>query len=273
VLADGTILWPGPKSTLYALDPAGHLEWTEPLRGTVLSPAVTRTGKVYVADSSGDLVALSPTATSPGRRWEVSLGTTSFGSPAVGPGGTVYGSADSSLVAVTDDGSHGAVQWRFTAHAPIEVSPAVAPDGTVVVGTNDGYEYGVHPGGTVAWRYPVKVYSYSSPVVTPDGLAYFGDNDGYLDVVAASTGTPVGRYDGAFRALSADGVGAWTAPLVDSHHDVYFGTASGHILGFSYAGAALFDLSTGATVDSYPALTANGTLLIGSDSGLLYAVG
>jgi outer membrane protein assembly factor BamB len=149
----------------------------------------------------------------------------------------------------------------------------VAPDGTVILGTNDAFEYGINSTGQVAWRYPRKVFSYSTPAATADGLAYFGDNDGYVDVVSASNGHVVGRYDGTTKAISANGIGIWTAPLVDAHHDVYFGTASGHVIGFSYTGTKLFDIRTGAIVASYPAITANGTLIIGSDNGTVYAIG
>ena len=75
VLADGTILWPGPRSTLFALDPAGHLQWSVSPRGTVLSPAVASNGKVYVTDSMGDLVALAPRPTAVRMLWSISIGT------------------------------------------------------------------------------------------------------------------------------------------------------------------------------------------------------
>ncbi len=273
VLADGTVLWPGPRSTLFALDLNGHLLWSLSLRGTVFSPAVAHNGRVYVTDSMGDLVALAPGTAAGHKLWSLSLGSVSFGSPALGPDGTIYGTAGRDLVAVKDGGDDGQILWRFVAGAEIEVSPSVAPDGTVILGTNDAYEYGISPEGGVKWRYARQVYSYSTPAATPDGLAYFGDNDGYVDVVAASTGRVVGRYDGSAKPLSSAGVGVWTAPLVDSRHDVYFGTAAGQIFGFTYDGVKLFDLPTGATVDSYPALTASGTLVIGSDNGMLYAIG
>lgn len=153
----------------------------------------------------------------------------------------------------------------------IEVSASVASDGTIVLGTNDPFEYGITPSGTVAWKYPRKVLSYSTPAVTADGLAYFGDNDGYVDVVTAATGKVVGRYDATSTPISNNGIGVWTAPLVDAAHNVYAGTASGHIVGFSYTGKKLFDVATGNIVASYPAMTADGTLVIGSDNGTLYA--
>lgn len=273
LLADGTIVWPGPNGTLDGLSPAGKLLWQQKLAGVVLSPAVAPGDKVYVADSAGDVAAFHATAAGATQMWKLNIGSTStsYGSPAVGPDGTVYATGGHDLVAITDGGSKASIKWRFAAGADIEVSASVAPDGNVILGTNDPYEYGITPKGTVAWKYPRKVFSYSTPAATADGLAYFGDNDGYVDVVSAADGKVVGRYNGTSAALSSNGIGVWTAPLVDAHHDIYFGTASGHIFGMDYAGHKLFDMATGAVVASYPVLTANGTLLIGSNNGTLYA--
>lgn len=275
VLADGTIVWPGPGGTLDGLDPEGRMLWQAHLSGTVLSPAQGPGQRIYVADSNGDLEALTASASGVTTDWKTSVGHPkfAFGSPAVGPDGTVYTTEGNDLVAVRDEGHQGVVKWRFAAKAEIEVSPSVAPDGTVVLGTNDLYEYGIRPSGKVAWRVTRKLFSYSTPAATADGLAYFGSNDGSVYAVRASTGKAVGVYDGTSKALSSNGIGVWTAPLVDGHHDVYFGTASGHIFGFGYDGRKLFDLPTGNVVASYPVLTATGTLLIGSDAGRLYALG
>ena len=49
----------------------------------------------------------------------------------------------------------------------------------------------------------------------------------------------IGRYNATTKAISNNGIGVWTAPLVDAHHNVYLGTASGHILGVSYSGTKL----------------------------------
>jgi len=42
--------------------------------------------------------------------------------------------------------------------------------------------------------------------------------------------------------------------------------------GFAASGRRMFDVDTGATVDSNPALAGDGTLLIGSENGRLYAI-
>lgn len=274
ILADGTIAWPGPNGTLDGISPAGKLLWQEKLGGTVLSPAVGPSGKLYVAESKGEVEAFHASAAGASLLWKIDVGASSFafGSPAVGPKGNLYVTSGRDLIALTDHGTSASVWWRYHAGAAVEVSASVAPDGIVVLGTNDPYEYGITPAGKVAWRYPRKVFSYSTPAVSADGIAYFGDNDGYVDAVRAATGQVLGRYGVTTKAMSSMGVGVWTAPLIDAHHDVYFGTASGHILGFTYNGNPLLDITTGSIVASYPAMTANGTLLIGSDNGTLYAI-
>ena len=199
----------------------------------------------------------------PTPKWRLQLGGSSYSSPAVGPDGSVYTTNGDSLVAVRD----GMELWRYASDSESEVSPAVAPGGTIVFGSNDQYEYGVSPAGKLRWRYRIDTRTYSSPVVTADGLAYFGDNHGVLSTLDAKSGALVSRVAGLERPP-----GIWTAPAVDARHDVYFGS-SNHIFGFDQEGKRLFDIETGGTVDSYPALAADGTLLIGSEDGFLYAIG
>lgn len=162
--------------------------------------------------------------------------------------------------------------WRFPARQISEVSPTVAGDGTVVFGANDDTVYGVSPAGKLRWRYGLGAYTYSSPVVTPDGLAYVGDHKGFMNALDARTGRLVTRVLGLGRTASRRDVGIWTSAAIDSRHDVYFGTRPGHVYGFAPGGRRLLDIDTGATVDSYPALAGDGTLLIGSENGSLYAI-
>jgi outer membrane protein assembly factor BamB len=268
VLRDGTILWPGPRETLYALSPRGRLLRRERLPGQPLSPVVVGRGLVAVGDTSGTLELLAVRGHRPSRRrWRVDLGAISYGSPAV-RGRTIYTTVDRALVAVRG----GRVRWRRQVQDTIEVSPAVAADGTVVFGGNDDTEYGVGPDGTLRWRHAIGALTYSSPAVTRDGLVYFGDHHGFMNVLRVSDGRLVSRVLGLGRTARRRSVGVWTAPVVDARHDVYFGTRPGHIYGFDARGRRLLDIDTGATVDSYPALAADGTLLVGSESGVLYAI-
>lgn len=274
VLRDGTILWPGPQRTLFALGPQGKLLGRVTFGGDPLSPALGRGGTVYVTDMSGKLKALRVSHGRPRVRWSLSLGSgVSYASATIGPDGTIYGAVGADLVAVRDRGRRGEQRWRFSARKIIETTPAVAPDGTVVVGTNDRFEYGVGPDGKERWRTPRDSFTYSPAAVTRAGIAYYGDHRGSLNVVEAKSGKVLARDVGQARTKAKGDVGIWTAPAIDKDGNVYFGTSVGHIYGFSAKGVRLFDIDTGATVDSYPALGADGTLYIGSESGELYAIG
>ena len=50
-------------------------------------------------------------------------------------------------------------------------------------------------------------------------------------------------------------------------------TARGPSAAATRSGSQLFAIRTGRTVDSYPALSATGDLVIGSDNGYLYSIG
>ncbi|MEP7179676.1 MAG: PQQ-binding-like beta-propeller repeat protein, partial [Pseudonocardiales bacterium] len=150
VLRGGTILWPGPNDTLFALSSRGTLLWTERFAGQVLSPAVAGRNRVYVADLAGHLTALEATGATHRKLWTLDVHGTAYASATVGPDGTVYTAAGNDLVAVRDLGNTGAQLWRYRAKKIVEVSNAVAPDGTVVLGTNHDREYGIRPDGNKA---------------------------------------------------------------------------------------------------------------------------
>lgn len=271
VLRDGTILWPGPASTLLAVSPAGRVLWRLRLDQQVTSPSVTPRGDVVVGDLGGQLVALRPTSRGPAVQWRVDLGTSTYGSPVWSPdGSTVYQSLTTGVVAVRA----GEVVWRSTpASEIIEVSPAVAPDGTVVVGTNDPYEYGLDPAdGSVRWRHPRGYWTYSSPGVTRDGIAYFGDHHNRITGVDARTGRLRFSFLGSQKDVNPGGVGIWTSVLVDARHSVYVGTRQGLVYAVDRTGRPLWQIETGATVDSYPALTDDGALVVGVSDGRLLAI-
>lgn len=182
----------------------------------------------------------------------------------------MYAAADETLFAVRG----GRIAWRVRTGSLIEVSPAVASDGTITIGSNDKYQYGVSPSGRVRWRYDIRAWTYSSAAVTPDGLIYFGDHLGVVNALDARTGKLRYRVLGRGKSHYVRAVGVWTKPAVDARHSVYFGTRLGHVHGFDARGKRLFDLDLGdETIDSYPTITRNGLLVIGSESRTLTAIG
>lgn len=266
----GFVLWPGPRQTVFALDRSGRLHWTVKVDGQPLSPALAADGTIVIGDMSGTLRALQAADASgpPRTLWKRDLGSVSYASPAIGADGTVYTTVDNDLIAIRD----GTQLWRVQAADVSEVSPAIAPDGTIVFAANDDVVYGVAPDGDVRWRHEIGALTFSSPAATRDGLVYFGDHRGFVTALRASSGRPVLRVLGRGRTATLRSVGVWTQPIVDADHNVYFGTRPGHIYGFDVRGRRLFDIDAGATVDSYPALAGDGTLLVGTEGGELLAI-
>lgn len=181
--------------------------------------------------------------------------------PAVAADGTIYETAGDALFALTPAGR---LLWTVRAPAPIEVSPAIADHGIVVFGSNDRHQYGVDATGRERWHVPIGNFTYSSPLALSGHRVIFGNHSGQMTVLDSDSGRRLAR-DQAQGQL-------WTSAAVDSRGDAYFASRTGQIFGFDAAGRRLFDLHAGSTFDSYPALAPDGTLLVGSDSGTLYAL-
>ncbi|WP_433277005.1 PQQ-binding-like beta-propeller repeat protein [Pseudonocardia xinjiangensis] len=266
VLPDGTVLFPA-DNRLIALSSTGQQLWSEPFAAQVTSPVTVDGKRVYVGDSSGTVTALDVSAPD-GHwvAWHVNVGTTSYGSVVTDGNGRIYTTADSALVALDDQGASARVAWRSDPHDDItEVSAGLAPDGTALLGTNGSNEWAYRPDGTLLWKAP-RVITYSSPAVTATGLAYVADHSGVVHGFDVRTGAETARYGPVPGQI-------WSSTIVDRAYRLYFGGQNGHAYGFDGGGRQLFDVDLGGPVDSYPALTADGALVIGSGNGFVTAIG
>jgi hypothetical protein len=124
--------------------------------------------------------------------------------------------------------------------------------------------YALKPNGALMWRTELGTESYSSSSVS-GALAYYGDNSGALHVVW--------ERNGGLVAIDHGAKGLWAAQAIDGKSDIYFGPQGRHIYGFGPHGGKLFDITATGPIDSYPALMANGDLIIGDQSGTMYAIG
>jgi outer membrane protein assembly factor BamB len=265
VLADGTILFPAGADRLVALDPSGHVLWSITGSAQPLTPAVEEARRLLViADTRGTVSGyrLGRGDAPPVRLWTRALSAESFGNPALGSDGTSYVTAGHVLVAIAADG---ALRWQVKIAQTIETGAALAEDGTVVFGGNDQIEYGIGPDGALRWRHPIGNFTYSTPLALPGDLVVYGNHSGEMTTLDARDGQPV-RVDRGSGQI-------WTAAAVDGRGDVYFASRSGIIFGFAATGRRLFEIAAGGTFDSYPAIAADGTLLVGGDDGVLRAIG
>ena len=264
VLPAGDVLWPGPGNSLYLLSSSGQLLWQHAFGAALTSP-VQSGSNVYVGTTGGDLVALDVGGPVPQVRWQLSIGRSSYGSPVVAPDGEVVTTADNRLVAVRDRGTRGTVAWHRTF---------------------TGRRRGVRRGGCGRHRgrgnqRPVRVRLHSfrrAQVASPSQHAVVllpVGQSGREHLLRREHRTPPGRpyivrAGGDHRQRAAGPLGA---QVVDAHGDVYFGTQGAHVYGYSLSGHLLFDLPVSGPIDSYPAMTAGGVLIVGDEKGTLYAIG
>jgi outer membrane protein assembly factor BamB len=267
-LPDGTVLWGTPTRELVALSPAGVVLWTQPLPGRPTSPATTDGRRVYVGDTSGGVSALDVGGGAAHRvAWTLDVGKTSYGSLVTDGSGRLYTTADSALIALDDQGETGRVAWRADPGDGItEVSAGLAADGTALLGTNGTREWAYRPDGTLRWAAPAAI-TYSSPAVTADGYAYLADHAGHVRVLRVADGSQAASYQ-----LDPPQQ-IWSSVAVDRAQRVFFGTQDGHLLGVDPTGSVLFDLTLGGPIDAYPALMADGALVVGDRGAGVTAIG
>jgi hypothetical protein len=265
VLPSGSVLWPGPGHILYEISSSGTAVWSHMFTGNLLSP-VREGSTAYVVSMSGTVSAIRVGGPVPEIAWTVGIGRRSFGAPVVGRSGLIVTTVDKSVVAVKDNGSRGSVVWRHGLDSDVEVSPSLDANGDVFTTTNGGSVYAYSPSGHLLWHEKVGAESYSSSSVGSGGLLYFGDNRGALHVLRTSNGHQVTEYQLGERGL-------WGGQAFDRDGDVYTGTQSGAVYGITRRGHRLFRVQTGAPIDSYPALTGNGVLIVGNQSGKVVAIG
>ncbi len=212
----------------------------------------------------------------------------SAGTPSWSPWPTALHDARHSGASSDDGPVNGTVRWRRRFEGPVTPGPVLARDGTIYVasnagvlhaldpatgadrwtvdaGTNGNREWAYRPDGSLRWTFP-RIITYSSPSVTSDGMAYVADHSGRVHVLRVSDGTEAAAYQDEPPPQ------IWSAVAVDRGHRIYFGTQDGQLLGVAPNGSVL-DVALGGPVDSYPALTADGTVVIGDRSGEVVAVG
>lgn len=230
----------------------GTVKWSYPTGNYVdSSPAIGTDGTIYFGDYNGYFTALHPD----GRvKWRYHTGDVITGSPAIGPDGTVYiGSQDSILYAFFPD--NGSVKWKFYTGGWVRVSPCVGDDGTVFCVSFDNYLYAIYPdNGTMKWK--TFVNAGTNPTIGPDGTIYAG-----WDVL---------------YAVNPDGTVKWTfpgyayieggTPCTSKEGIIYFGTTGDKIVAVNPNGTLRWVRDLTHPCQSPPAIAADGTIYIGSES-------
>ncbi len=196
---DGEIYFSSFDNHVYALNRHGNLIWRKDpapdwgVSAEILSSPAVRDGVIYVGMING----LSALDTSTGEtiwhfpderheEYEFGDNVAIWGSPAIGPDGTIYFGCTFSIepdepyqdpirygriYALLPDGK---VRWHMeTNNILMSATPAIGSDGTVYMGTNDMTVYAFEPSGSIIWNYKTWRGSDSSPAIGSDGTVYF----------------------------------------------------------------------------------------------------
>lgn len=277
---DGTIYMPS-ENGLFAINPDGTLKWqkwTGAFAATITrgAPAVAADGTaVYVWKANflngGRLYALNPGDGSV--LWSVSVGDVSYGSPTVGPDGTIYiagfvgkpsGTQYGDVFAINPDGT---LKWAWrapSANCGFETSAALAPDGkTLYIQHNCLGLIALTSTGTRKWditRYGPLGQAWDSPSAGPDGTIYIGNSDFH------------------FYAINPDGTLKWRVPVLQWMYmsssaisaggsAIYRGDNGGNFYAFSGTGHILwrFQSPDHGGIFAAPALAANGLVYFGQE--------
>lgn len=228
------------------------------------SPAVDNQGVVYILSGKGSLYAfpLDPVDTSAGYPsrptpkplWVFrSTAPVKNPSPAIGPDGTIYFTADNGfLFAVQPNGQE---KWRLLLGSPPLTSPTIAESGTLYIGGLNSL-YAVSPEGTLLWKFPSAGTPVIGTITMPPsldelGTLFFGTDRGSIWAVSP-TGNPLWEYQ--------VGSPLRTSPVIDPFGALYIGAENGRLYALSTRGRKLWDYPTAGPILSTPALAPNGLI-------------
>lgn len=310
IAEDGTAYVGSDDKKLYAITPAGSKRWEFPTGGLVRAdPAVGPDGTIYIGSDDGNLYALN---TDGKKLWTFATGKPIRSRVAIGTDGTVYlVSQNASLYALNPNGSK---RWQFATGGSVR-SPSIGMDGTIYVGHFSGNLYALNPNGSEKWKFflgenyipateavldvdgAVSFLSDSSGIIPgyytqtlytlrPDGTKQSSTTKILSAFVIGENGVRYGGNGSELVAITPSGTVKWqtnfkpnsygyhvtTIPAIAGDGTVYVGTDLKILFAVNSDGTEKWRFVTGGTPSTAPAIGTNGTVYIGADDGKLYAV-
>lgn len=248
-----------------AVDARGRERWSFHTSADAdAAPVVADDGTVYVASGEAACIAAD------GRvRWSVPLRSHAFGAPALSADGTLYVTELGGAVTLlrTDNG---ATLHRIELPAPVHGGVTVLDDGGFVVGADDGHVRAFSREGAARWDVATQgaregLGVRATPALSRDGVVIIGADDGGIYGLRAADGTEAFRVQTALPVRSS--------ARIDAEGWAYIGSEDDTLRALDATGAVRWSVMLGADIDGAPALTQEGTIVVGADDGALYALG
>ena len=166
-------------------------QWHKSLKGGIYSTPVTDGNNLYIGDDVGMMYSLDKKTGK--TNWMFDTGMRIVGSPAVGNGVVVFGSANYNIYGL--DAKTGKELWHITTNQAV-MGAATIHEGVAYIGGGDGrmFAIDIHT-GKVKWSFDeLKNYVLTRPLVYRDKL-YFGCWDTHLYALHLADGSLAWKWN------------------------------------------------------------------------------
>jgi outer membrane protein assembly factor BamB len=266
VAEDGTIIVGSDAKKVLALSPEGRTRWSLDVDDEAdTGPELAPDGTIVLA--AGRMVyGVTPLGFV---KWRFAAKRKVFTSPAVGADGHVYfGAQDHRAYALTPQGGP---LWSTDLGADVDGAPALGAGGAVFFGTDGDEVVRLDAAdGHVVWRAKVGGPVRGTLAVTRDGsvaAGVYGPSPREV-VLAATDGGVLVSF--AVQGTGAREFGVHGGALEDDRGALLFGAQDDHVYAIDPSGDLLWSFKAGADVDAPVTLLDDGSVVLGSDDGVVY---
>jgi len=269
VARDGTIYVGSDAGRLFVVTPEGKVKLSIDLGDEVdVSPLLLESGELVAAagkrvvwiDARGNVVHTFEAK----RKVYTAPALAGTGAEAL----VVLGSQDDHVYGLR--AATAELVFRTPAGADVDGAPAVLDDGTFAVGTDAGEVLHLGLDGKILTRTSVGGYVRGPLSITRSGDIAVGTYGPAPKLVRIRDGAIAGAFP--IQGTGAKEHGVHGGPLEDAEGTLYFGTQDDHVYGVTTSGELVFDFATAGDVDGPLTLLRDGTLVIPSEDGKVYAV-
>lgn len=200
--------------------------------------------------------------------WPFYGGRSFYGTPSIGPDGTIYaGGLDSCLYAIDPEGQ---IKWLFRASDFITQSALVANDSTIMFVSCDGYINCLNQEGRLRWRDMIGAPLLADLALGPDGTVYF-DYERMLYAVDQT-----GAVKWVYEAEGDDYPGSFSSnmkgPVIGGDGTIYYSPMVTDLIAVDPWGRKKWRFKVQGQVGNNPAIGDDGSIILGTDKGIVYSI-